>query len=104
VTNPRCWAPLLTPMLVHPNSWNMRCIAQPGLTTVLGKVADIPAIVSRETGMRKLLWQSDCNLLLLMLCWWSVVVPLLLLWAIAPELRWRATRLSRERGVDHAVL
>jgi hypothetical protein len=33
----------VTSPLVHPNSWNMRCIAQPGLSTVLGEVADFPA-------------------------------------------------------------
>jgi hypothetical protein len=74
-------------MLVHPNSWNTRRIAQPGLTTVLGKVVDFPAIVAWVTGRRKLLWWPDCHLLLLMLlCWRSTVVLLLLLWAIAPEL------------------
>jgi hypothetical protein len=46
-------------------------IAQPGLTTVLGEVAGFPAIVARVTGKRKLLWWSDCHLLLL--CWWSAV-------------------------------
>jgi hypothetical protein len=93
-------------MLVHPNSWNTRCIAQPGLTTVLGEVADLPAIVARVTGKRKLLGWPDCHLLLL-LCWRSAVVLLLLLlllWAIAPELRRRAALLSRGRGVDHTVL
>jgi hypothetical protein len=77
-------------VLVHPNSWNTRCIAQPGLTTVLGEVADFPAIVAWVTGMRKLLWQHDCHLLLwLLLCWQSAIVLLLLLllWEIAPELR-----------------
>jgi hypothetical protein len=98
-----CWAPLLTPMLVHPNSQNTRCIAQPGLTTVLGEVADFPAIVARVTGRRKLLWWPDFHLLLLLLCWQSMVV-LLLLCAVAPELRRRAARLSRGCGIDHAVL
>jgi hypothetical protein len=79
VTSPRCWAPLLAPMLVHPNSWNTRCIAQPGLTTVLGEVADFPAIVARVTGRRNLLGWPDCHLLLLLLCWRSTVVLLLLL-------------------------
>jgi hypothetical protein len=81
-------------MLVHPNSWNLRCVAQPGLTTVLGEVADFPTIVARVTGRRKLLWWPDYHLLLL-LCWWSVVVLLWLLWVIAPELWRRAARLSR---------
>jgi hypothetical protein len=75
--------------------------------TVLGEVADFPTIVARVTGRRRLLWWPNYQLLLL-LCWWSVVglllLLLLLLWAIAPELRQRAARLSRERGVDHAVL
>jgi hypothetical protein len=101
------WAPLLAPMLVHPNSWNTRCIAQPGLMTVLGEVASFPAIVAQVTGKRKLLWHPDCHLLLLLLCWRSVIVLLLLLllllWAIAPELWQRAARLSRGWGVDHAV-
>jgi hypothetical protein len=92
-------------MLVHPNNWNMRCIAQPVLMTVLGEVADFPAIVARVTDRRKLLWRPDCHLLLLLLlCWQSVVVLLLLLlWAIAPELWRRAARLSRGWCVDHAV-
>jgi hypothetical protein len=103
-TSLRCLAPLLTPMLVHPNSWNTRCIAQPRLMTVLGEVANFLAIVARVTGRRRLLGWPDCQLLLLLLCWWSVVVLLLLLllWAIAPELRWRAAGLSRGWGVDHA--
>jgi hypothetical protein len=92
-------------MLVHPNSWNTRRIAQLGLMTVLGEVADLPATVARVTGRRKLLGWPDCHLLLLLLCWQSVVVLLLLLlWAIAKELRRRAARLSRGQGVDHAVL
>ena len=94
-------------MLVHPNSRNTRCIAQPGLMTVFGEVAHFPAVVARVTGRRRLLWWPDCQLLLLLWCWWSAVVLLLLwllLWAIAPELRRRAARLSRGRGVDHAVL
>jgi hypothetical protein len=102
-TSPRCWAPLLAPKLVHPNSWNTRCIAQPGLMTVLGKVADFLAIVARVTGRCKLLGWPDCHLLLLLLCWRSVVV-LLLLWVISPELWRRAAQLSRGWGVDHAVL
>jgi hypothetical protein len=88
-------------MLVHPNSWNTRCIAQLGLTTVLGEVADFPAIVAQVTGRCNLLWWPDCHLLLL-LCWWNVVV--LLLRAVAPKLWWRAARLPRRWGVDHAVL
>jgi hypothetical protein len=93
------------------------CIAQPGLMTVLSEVADFPAIVARVTGRRKLLWWPDCHLLLLLLCWQSVVVLLLLcwwstvvllllwlLWVIAPEQWWRAARLSRGWGVNHAVL
>jgi hypothetical protein len=82
----------------------MRCIAQPGLMAVLGKVADFPAIVAQVTGKHKLLWCPDCHLLLL--CWQSVVVLLLLrlLWAIAPELWRRTVRLSRRWGIDHVVL
>jgi hypothetical protein len=91
-------------MLVHPNSWNTRCIAQPELATVLGEVANFLAIVARVTGRRKLLWRPDCHLLLLLLCWRGVVVLLLLLWAIAAELWWRTARLSHGWGVDHAVL
>jgi hypothetical protein len=92
-------------MLVHPNSWNMRCIAQPGLMTVLGEVTNFPAIVARVTGRRKLLGWPDCHLLLLLLCWRSaVVLLLLLLWAIALELWQRAARMSRGWGVDHVVL
>jgi hypothetical protein len=72
-------------MLVHPNNWNTRCIAQPGLTTVLGEVADFPTIVARVTGRRKLLGWHDYHLLLLLLCWRSAVVLLLLLWVITPE-------------------
>jgi hypothetical protein len=91
-------------MLVHPNRWNIWCIAQPGLTTVLGEVTDFPAIVAQVTGRRKLLWWPDCHLLLL--GWRSTVVLLLLLllWAIALELWQRAARLSHGWGVDHAVL
>jgi hypothetical protein len=72
-------------MLVHPNSWNTRCIAQPGLTTILGEVVDFSAIVARVIGRRKLLWWPDYHLLLL-LCWQSTIVLLLLrlLWVIAP--------------------
>jgi hypothetical protein len=70
---------------------------------VLGEVADFPAIVAWVTGRRNLLGWPDCHLLLLLLCWQSMVV-LLLLWVIAPELRWRAAWLSRGWGVDHAVL
>jgi hypothetical protein len=75
--------------------------------TVLGEVADLPAIVARVTDRHKLLGWPDCHLLLLLLCWQSVVVLLLLLlllWAIAPELWRRVARLSRGRGVDHAIL
>jgi hypothetical protein len=89
-------------MLVHPNSWNTRCIAQPGLTIVLGEVVDFPAIVARVTSRRKLLEWPDCHLLLL-LCWRSTVVLLLLLWVIALELWRRAAQLSHGWGVDHAV-
>jgi hypothetical protein len=80
-------------------------------------VADFPAIVALVADMRKLLWWPDYHLLLLcwwstvillprLLCWWSAVVLLLLrlLWAIAPELWWRAARLSHGWGVDHVVL
>jgi hypothetical protein len=81
-------------MLVHPNSWNTRCIAQPELTAVLGEVADFPAIVAWVTDRRKLVWWPDYDLLLM----------LLLLWVIALELWWRVARLSCEWGVDHAVL
>jgi hypothetical protein len=92
-------------MLVHFNSWNTRCIAQLGLTTILGEVADFPVVVARVTDRCKLLWWPDCHLLLL-LCWRSTIVLLLLrlLWAIAPELWRRAARLSRGWGVDPAVL
>jgi hypothetical protein len=89
-------------MLVHPNSWNTRWIALLGLTTVLGEVADFPAIVAWVTGRCTLLWWPDCHLLLL--CWQSIVVLLLLLQAVALELGRRAVRLPREWGVDHAVL
>jgi hypothetical protein len=118
VTSLRCWAPLLAHMLVHPNSWNTRCIAQLGLTAVLGEVTDFPVVVARVTSRRKLMWWTDCHLLLLLLCWRSTVVLLLLcwrsavvlllllwlLWVITPELWRRAARLSRGWGVDHAVL
>jgi hypothetical protein len=43
----RCWAPLLAPMLIHPNCWKVRSIALLVLTTVFGEVADLPAIVAR---------------------------------------------------------
>jgi hypothetical protein len=88
-------------MLVHPNSWNTRCIAQLELATVLGEVVDFPAVVARVTGRCKLLWWPNCHLLL---CWWSTVVLLLLLQAVALELWRRAVRLSRGWGVNHAVL
>jgi hypothetical protein len=68
-------------MLVHPDSWNTRRIAQLGLTTILGEVADFPTVVARVTGRCKLLWWPDYHLLLL--CWRSTVV-LLLLRAVAP--------------------
>jgi hypothetical protein len=71
-------------MLVHPNSWNMRYIALLGLATVFGEVADFPAIVARVTDTCRLLWWPECHLLLLLLCWRSVVVLLLLLWEVAP--------------------
>jgi hypothetical protein len=90
-------------MLVHHNSWNMRCIAQLGLTTVVGEVADFSAIVAQVTGRCKLLWWPDCHLLPL-LCGQSKIVLLLLLRAVAPELWQRAARLSCGWGVDHAVL
>jgi hypothetical protein len=93
---------LLAPMLAHPNSWNMRCIALLGLTTVLGKVDDFPVIVARVTGRCKLLWWLDCHLLLL--CWRSTVVLLLLLQLVTPKLRRRAAWLSHGWGIDHAVL
>jgi hypothetical protein len=91
-------------MLVHPNSRNTRCIAQLGLTTILGEVADFPAVVAWVTGRYKLLWWPDYHLLLLLLSWWSTVVLLLLLQAVALELWRRVARLSRGWGVDHAVL
>jgi hypothetical protein len=81
----------------------MRCIALLGLATVFGEVANFPAIVARVTYRCKLLWCPDCHLLLLLLCWRGTVV-LLLLWAVAPELWWRAARLSHGWGVDHKVL
>jgi hypothetical protein len=54
-------------MFVHPNSWNTWCIAQLGLTTVLGEVANFPAVVAQVTSRCKLLWWPDCQLLLLLL-------------------------------------
>jgi hypothetical protein len=89
-------------MLVHPNSWNMRCIAQLGLMIVLGEVINFPTVVARVTGRCKLLWWPDCHLL--PLCWQGVVVLLLLLWVVALELWRRAARLSYRWGVDYAVL
>jgi hypothetical protein len=92
-------------MLVHPNSWNTRCITQLGLPTVLGEVADFPATIAWVTGRCKLPWWPNCHLLLL-LCWQSAVVLLLLwrlLWAIALELWRRAVRLFCGWGVHHAV-
>jgi hypothetical protein len=103
VTSLWCWPPLLPPMLVHPNSWNTRCIAHLGLTRVLSEVANFPTIVTRVTDRCKLLWWPNC-LLLLLLCRWSVIVLLLLLWTVAPELWRRAAWLSRGWGVDHALL
>jgi hypothetical protein len=91
-------------MLVHPNSWNTRCIILLRLTTVLREVADFSIIVARVTDRCKLLWWPDCHLLLLLLWWRSAVVLLLLLRAVAPELWWRATWLSRRWCIDHAVL
>jgi hypothetical protein len=64
-----------------------------GLATVFGEVVDVPVIVARVTGRCELLWWPDCHLLLL-LCWKSAVV-LLLLRVVAPELWWRSARLSR---------
>jgi hypothetical protein len=89
-------------MLVHPNSWNMRCIALLGLVTVFGEVANFLAIVARVTGWCKLLWWPNSHLLLL--CWRSIDVLLLLLWVVAPELWLRVVQLSREWCIDHAVL
>jgi hypothetical protein len=101
-------------MLVHPNSWNTRCIAQLRLTTVLGEVVNFPTVIARVIGRCKLLWWPDCHLLLLLcwcsavvlllLLWWQSAVVLVLLWTVALELWRRATRLSRGWGVDHAVL
>jgi hypothetical protein len=79
---PWCCAPLLTPALVHPNCWNMWCIALLGLAAVFGEVVNFPAIIERVTGRCELLRWPDCNMLLL--CWRGAVV--LLLWAVAPEL------------------
>jgi hypothetical protein len=90
-------------MLVHCNSWNTKCITLLGLATVFGEVAGFPTIVARVTGRCKLLWWPDCHLLLLM-CWGSMVVLLLLLQAVALELWWRSARLSRGWCIDHAVL
>jgi hypothetical protein len=103
VASPRCWAPLLAPILVHTNSCNTRCIVLLGHATVFGEVADFPVIVAPVTDRCKLLWWPDCHLLLL-LSWRSTVVLLLLLWAVAPELWWRAVRLSRRWGINHTVL
>jgi hypothetical protein len=97
-----CWDPLLTPLLIHPNCWEVRCIGLLGLMAVIGKVTDLPAIVAWVTSSRELLWWPDCHLLLL-LCWRRVIV-LLLLWAVAAKLWWRSTRLSRGWCIDHAVL
>jgi hypothetical protein len=74
-------------MLIHPNSWNMRCITLLGLMIVLGEVADFLAIVAWVTSRCKLLWWPDYHLLLLLLCWMSVVVLLLLLRVATLELR-----------------
>jgi hypothetical protein len=100
--NPRCWAPLLAPVLIHPNCWEARCIALLGLTAIFGELTDLPTIVARVTNRRELLWWSDCHLLLL-LCWRRVIV-LLLLWVVAPELWERTTQLSHEWCIDHVVL
>jgi hypothetical protein len=83
----------------------MRCIAQLGLMTVLGEVADFATVVAWITGRCKLLWWPDCHLLLLLLLYWqSAIVLLLLLWAVSLELWRRAARLSCGWGLDHAVL
>jgi hypothetical protein len=97
------WPPLLAPMLVHADCWNTWCIALLGLVTVFGEVADFHAIVAWVTGRCKLLWWFDCHQLLL-LCWISTVVLLLLLRAVARELWWRSTWFSRGWCVDHAVI
>jgi hypothetical protein len=98
----RCWAPLLAPMLIHPNCWEARCIVLLGLTVVFGEVIDLPAIVPWVTTRRELLLWPDCHLLLL-LCWRRVIM-LLLLWAVALELWWRSVWLSRGWCIDHTVL
>jgi hypothetical protein len=89
-------------MLVHPNSWNTRCIALLGLAIVFGEVANFSAIVAWVTSRCKLLWGPDCHLLLL-LCWRNTVV-LLLLWAVAPKLWQRSAWLSHGWCIDHTVL
>jgi hypothetical protein len=90
-------------MLVHPNSWNTRCIALLGLATVFGEVVDFTTIVAWVTGRCKLLWWPDYHLLLL-LCWRSAAILLLLLRVVALELWWSAARLSHGWCIDHAVL
>jgi hypothetical protein len=75
-TNLRCWAPLLAPMLIHPNCWEARCISLLWLTTVFGEVTNLPTIVAWVTSRHELLWLPNSHLLLL-LCWRRVIVLLL---------------------------
>jgi hypothetical protein len=78
VASPQRWTPLLAPMLVHSDCWNVWCVALLGLAVVFGEVADFFVIVARVTDRCELLWWPDCHLLLL-LCWRGTVVLLLLL-------------------------
>jgi hypothetical protein len=58
--SPRCWAPLLASMLIHPNCCEVRSSALLGLTAVFGEVTDLPAFVARVTSRRELLWWWCC--------------------------------------------
>jgi hypothetical protein len=88
-------------MLIHPNCWELRCIALLGLMTVFGEVTDLSTIVARVTSRCELLWWPDCHLILLR---WRRAVVLLLLWVVALELWWRLAQLSHRWCIDHAVL
>jgi hypothetical protein len=76
----------------------------PWLTTILGKVPNLDAVVAQIPHWRELLWRPSCYLLL-----WrrrSAVELLLLmmeLWVVSPEL-WMTTRLSCGWRVNHVVL
>jgi hypothetical protein len=99
--SPWCSAPLLAPLLIHPNCWEARCIALLGLMAVFGEATDLPAIVAWVTSRHELLCWPNCHLLLV-LCWRRAIVPEL--WAVALELWWRSARLSHRRCIDHAIL